>query len=269
MVDREPGLVLPLMHHLVQQRVQGLCPSIAPKVPPADRDLRRLVRRCRGVVAQPALHATRYADLNRRKTSMKVPSVVARVPLLELRGRGLVVRVRAFLARRTRRRRNRMRHDHALRRATLSARPCFHKADNRAMNSFWCVEKAFVDAELAAAEAHQHVPVVRELRALDAAEPEVPEPREKFAGVAWDGMVETEVELRRVMSAAEEPSQRVKHLVGPGTKLRSEVDHTSVETSILSGEMRMLFTEDGRPPRILFDTVPAVEITVPFFVCSM
>jgi hypothetical protein len=31
----------------------------------------------------------------------------------------------------------------------------------------------------------------------------------------------------------------------------------------------MTLTEDGRPPRDLFDTVPAVEITVPFRVCSM
>ena len=33
--------------------------------------------------------------------------------------------------------------------------------------------------------------------------------------------------------------------------------------------MRMLLTDDGRPPRVRFDTVPAVEMTVPFFVCSM
>jgi hypothetical protein len=42
-----------------------------------------------------------------------------------------------------------------------------------------------------------------------------------------------------------------------------------VETSILSGVMRMLFTDPGRPPRARFEMVPAVEMTVPFFVCSM
>jgi hypothetical protein len=31
----------------------------------------------------------------------------------------------------------------------------------------------------------------------------------------------------------------------------------------------MTLTDDGRPPRDLLETVPAVEITVPFFVCSM
>jgi hypothetical protein len=40
-------------------------------------------------------------------------------------------------------------------------------------------------------------------------------------------------------------------------------------TSIVSGPIAMTFTEEGRPPRDLFETVPAVEITVPFLVCSM
>jgi hypothetical protein len=33
--------------------------------------------------------------------------------------------------------------------------------------------------------------------------------------------------------------------------------------------MSITLTEDGRPPRERFDIVPAVEITVPFRVCSM
>jgi hypothetical protein len=47
------------------------------------------------------------------------------------------------------------------------------------------------------------------------------------------------------------------------------LDQTSVETSIAFVVMRMLFTEPGRPPRALFEIVPAVEMTVPFLVCSM
>jgi hypothetical protein len=35
-----------------------------------------------------------------------------------------------------------------------------------------------------------------------------------------------------------------------------------------SGVMRMLLTDEGRPPRMRFDTVPAVEMTVPLRVCS-
>jgi hypothetical protein len=33
--------------------------------------------------------------------------------------------------------------------------------------------------------------------------------------------------------------------------------------------MSITLTEEGRPPRDLFEIVPAVEITVPFRVCSM
>jgi len=40
-------------------------------------------------------------------------------------------------------------------------------------------------------------------------------------------------------------------------------------TSIVWDLMSMTFTEEGRPPRDLLEIVPAVEITVPFLVCSM
>jgi len=33
MIDDQPLLVLPLVHHLVQQRVQRLLPSVAPDMP--------------------------------------------------------------------------------------------------------------------------------------------------------------------------------------------------------------------------------------------
>jgi hypothetical protein len=38
---------------------------------------------------------------------------------------------------------------------------------------------------------------------------------------------------------------------------------------MVSRPIAMTFTEEGRPPRDLFETVPAVEITVPFLVCSI
>ena len=41
-VDRVAGLVLPLVHHLVQQRLLHLAPPMPRDVPPADGDLDRL-----------------------------------------------------------------------------------------------------------------------------------------------------------------------------------------------------------------------------------
>ena len=41
-----------------------------------------------------------------------------------------------------------------------------------------------------------------------------------------------------------------------------------MDTSMLTGEIVSTLTDDGLPPRDRFETVPAVEITVPRFVCS-
>jgi hypothetical protein len=46
-------------------------------------------------------------------------------------------------------------------------------------------------------------------------------------------------------------------------------DHTSVDISMSLAVMRMLLTDDGRPPRERLLIVPDVETIVPFFVCSM
>jgi hypothetical protein len=67
----------------------------------------------------------------------------------------------------------------------------------------------------------------------------------------------------------EERFQREKHLAGPATKSRRSSDHTSVDTSMPVSVIRMLFTDDGRPPRERLLIVPDVDTIVPFFVCSM
>jgi len=103
-------------------------------------------------------------------------------------------------------------------------------------------------------------------------EPECAQTRQKLRRSIAGGcrrscrLIQLEVELG---GAAEESLQRSKHLDGPGTKPRSAPDQTSVETSIAAVVMRMLLTEPGRPPRARFEIVPAVEMTVPFLVCSM
>jgi hypothetical protein len=42
MIDRPTGLVLPLMNHFVQQRLDSLIPPVPPNMPPADHDLGRM-----------------------------------------------------------------------------------------------------------------------------------------------------------------------------------------------------------------------------------
>ena len=162
-----------------------------------------------------------------------------------------------------------MRDDDPLRRASLGARPTFDEHDDRAQHGQRRAEVALVHAQLAAAEADHHVAVARQSTALDASEPELLQELEEVIGVSRWGDVERELELRWIAIAAEEPSQRAKHLTGPETKPLAAAFQTSVDTSIFSCVMLMLLTDDGRPPRIRLETVPAVEITVPFLVCSM
>ena len=62
MIDDEALLVLPLMHHLVQQRVQRFFPPVAPNVAATQNYFRLASLASRAVVTQPALHAARDPD---------------------------------------------------------------------------------------------------------------------------------------------------------------------------------------------------------------
>ena len=162
-----------------------------------------------------------------------------------------------------------MRDDDALCGAPLRARAALDEGDDGAQDSLRRAEVALVHAQLVAAEAHHHVAVAREPAPAQPAQSEPAQQREQLVGVPWRGVRQAELQLRRVATAAQQSGQRAKHLTGPDTKPPLAAFQTSVDTSMFSGVMLMLLTDDGRPPRIRLDTVPAVEITVPFFVCSM
>ncbi len=193
------------------------------------------------------------------------------VPRVELLDHGLVIRMRPLptIEAGWRALHERKRDDRALRRASLGARPSLDEHADRAAHFLGRVQVALVGAKFRVGVAHHHRAVAREPNPRDALETELTQTDEKFIAVARNRSIECQLELRRIDAPAKEARQRLKHFVGPGTKSLSDCDHTSVATSILSSERRMLFTDEGRPPRMRFETVPAVEITVPFFVCSM
>ena len=159
--------------------------------------------------------------------------------------------------------------DHALRRSSLGSRPPFHEHDDRTKHRFGRGEIALVRAQLGAGVAHHHGPVARQAHARDALQAELSKAGKELVGVARFTAIESQLDLCCIDASAKETRQRLKHFVGPGTKSLSDCDHSRVATSILSSESRMLFTDEGLPPRMRFETVPAVEMTVPFFVCSM
>ena len=78
-----------------------------------------------------------------------------------------------------------------------------------------------------------------------------------------------EIKRKLELPSGEKFSQRSKQRCGPGTNVRLSSDQMRVVTSMVSFPIVITFTDDGRPPRERLDTVPAVEITVPFLVCSM
>ena len=77
------------------------------------------------------------------------------------------------------------------------------------------------------------------------------------------------IEQQLNLASREKFFQRSKQRCGPATNVRLSSDQIRVVTSMVLSEMLITFTDDGLPPRDLLDTVPAVDITVPFFVCSM
>src|SRR5690606_28714080 len=127
---------------------------------------------------------------------------------------------------------------------------------------------SLVHPQVAPAEADHHGTVAREAHALEPrGQPEFPQAHQQLS-LVLRRRVQLQDELVPVASVPYPLHQRSKHLVTPGSKVPPDVDQTYTCTSIAPGVTEMTFTDDGRPPRDRFDTVPAVEITVPLFVCS-
>lgn len=125
-----------------------------------------------------------------------------------------------------------------------------------------------MDTQLTSAEAHHHRTIVRQAQEIESLQPVATQSLQQLGGVVRRPL-DRERELGRIGPArATQSAQRSKHRVGPGANVLRSSDHTSVVISIFRGAMRITFADDGRPPRDRFDTVPAVEITVPFRVCS-
>ncbi len=204
MIDRVAVLGLPLVHHLVQQRVQRLGPAVSPDVRARDRDLRRLAVRGRGrILAEPRPHAPRNAERDGRQRAAEVLIVVLPMPALELAHERRVLGTRPLDAarRRTHADVHRVPEDHLLRRATLGPRPTADESHDGLVHLARRIEVAAVHAKVAFREAHHHGAVVREPAGRDAVQAERAQPREQLLGVARR-RVELERQLDRVVHDA-------------------------------------------------------------------
>src|SRR5688572_5687618 len=106
------------------------------------------------------------------------------MPVGQFRGEWFVLRARALPSRWRLWRANRIADDRALRLTPLRARAPFHEDDDRAKDLAWCVEIPFVDAELAAPEAHHHVTICREAAGADAVQAQSAQRGEQCGRVA-------------------------------------------------------------------------------------
>ncbi len=271
MVDDVAVLILPLVHHFVQQGVERLGPSMAANVATADDDLGAIVGAAGGaVVAKTALHPARHAQRHDTELPREMPSIVLRMPGFELPNEGRVGGIRRLPGTADRwRALDRVRQDRASGGGAMRTGATTREGDDRREHRGWCAEERLVDAQLAAAEAHDDGAIAREPAGIEAFQPECAKSEEQFGCRAgWRGELEDELGGIRAVVAEKEVAQRAKHCDAPATKVVILSDQTDVETSMLAGDRVMTFTDDGRPPRDRLETVPAVEMTVPFFVCS-
>ena len=262
-------LVLPLMHHLVQKRVKGLLPSMPAEMAPADGDLARLRAVSGCIVTQTAPHATRNANRHGSKDAGEMLGVEARVTVSQAHGKPLILRAcpqpTDWLVGNV----DWIIDNAATGSATGSAGAALDEGHDGFVHLRRRGEETLMNAKLSSTKAHHHVAIAGEPAAGDRRQPELTKaPEELVGGVDARRYLEWKRQLRWIM-ATEEAGQRLKHFARPGANVRASGDQRSVDTSISSGVMRMLLTDDGRPPRERFEMVPAVEMIVPFFVCSM
>ena len=86
MIHREAGFGLPLMHHLVEQRLPHTGPAVPLEVTPADTDRDGLAGApVQPKLAQPAAHPAGEPDGDSTEESPKMPVIQLAVQSLELR----------------------------------------------------------------------------------------------------------------------------------------------------------------------------------------
>jgi hypothetical protein len=92
MINLQPALVLPLMHHLMEERLERFVPPMPTQMPAADHDLGWLTGRRRGaILSEMRPQATRHADAEGPQSSAEEPRVVLRMPRRETLGMVAIV----------------------------------------------------------------------------------------------------------------------------------------------------------------------------------
>ena len=95
MIHRLASLILPLMHHLMQQRRNGFLPTMPPNVTPAYHDLgAKLLLAAQRVMPEPPLHPPRHANRNVRKLTTELRRIELPMRTREITHIPLIIRMR-------------------------------------------------------------------------------------------------------------------------------------------------------------------------------
>ena len=95
MIHRLASLILPLMHHLVQQRRNGFVPTMPPNMTPADYDLStKLLLAAQRVMPEPPLHPARHPNRNVRKLATELRRIQLPMRTREITHIPLIIRMR-------------------------------------------------------------------------------------------------------------------------------------------------------------------------------
>ena len=173
-----PALVLPLVHHFMEERFESFPPSVAPHVSPADNDLGTGARAIAvRVVPKPALHPPRDPNWNRSEHASELLIVQQLVRAAKLRHQLLIVRM-ITLRRPVRVNRRLLTvmdvvlDQHTFCRVPHRARSPMHESDDRAQRVFLCVEIPSMQPKLIVRVAHEHSAIRRQPAAVAAIEPQ-------------------------------------------------------------------------------------------------
>lgn len=258
MVDREAALLLPLVDHLMEQRVEGFIPPVTPHMPPADRNGGSSPRRGRGVMAQPRSHPARHENPDPRQRPAK--ALLVEPPMLggEPVHHWTVVRVQPLRPARAR-----FAPWYGPREDTLPRNAAFHTpaADEHHDRAEQLVRRGGESAlhpQLVPLEGDEHAAIRGQRDALYSPQAEPSQARQELVR-----RIEAELELRRIGRQAETREERANCCTCSGWNSRRAATHIYGTTLMWAGVMVRLKNDDGRLARDRLDRVPAVHTTIP------
>ncbi len=175
--------MLPLVHHLMKQRFDGVGPTVASEMAAADGDLRAVTISARRVVAQPALHPSGETNRDARELAAKARRVQLSMRLFHPVHDRRILGMRALTTWDALGDGDRMAEDDSAGDPFLGPRPTLDQGDDGPQHRVGRAEVATMHAELSAAEAHHRPTIVGEPASFDTPESQCTQPSEQRVGV--------------------------------------------------------------------------------------